>query len=494
MGNNDLAIRFTENKYSTRIEVSKELKMSLIDNIWANILSYRSAFNQYLNIKSIDRNSFLVCYCPTVTGSINELDAKLLRILREYMRMNPNNGDVKQFEDACLIKSLQSIADKYDLDVTEPYLRTLVQGDMREISSTHRILLHYLNALTLIKSKFSSPIDIDFLAELYAKLIGNPELTSFYRTTDDKNPENRVIIDRVYTCAPVNLIESLMNGLFAFIQGGKGSGLVKSIATYYYINYIRPFPSFSDEIALLMAKAVLAHSGLSEFGALIPLESLLTENQDVIAKLFLEVQKTNDLTYFVNYAVAYIDDKCEKVLDYIANRSSEQMKKDYYRAEEVASESAAPKVEVRHDPIPVEEDHPIITVIAPKEPIIEKKVAPVLEKKEAPIAPAVEKVETREVQIEKIAVSYIPPVLDEKQACRLEEHLLELDPSLKRNEAKFYARHCTLGKKYTIAQCKKALGCAYETARTSMDHLMDLGYYRKEMVKNKNVYTPIPRN
>jgi hypothetical protein len=27
-----------------------------------------------------------------------------------------------------------------------------------------------------------------------------------------------------------------------------------------------------------------------------------------------------------------------------------------------------------------------------------------------------------------------------------------------------------------------------------MDHLVELGYYRKEMVKNKNVYTPIPRN
>jgi len=491
MASNDLAIRFTETKYATRSEVGKELKMSLIDNIWANILSYRSAYNQYLNIKSVDRNSLLVCFCPTVSTSVNELEGKLLRILREYMRMNPSNGDAKQFEDAWLIKSLEFVASKYELDVTEPYLRSLVQGNVKEISNTHRVLKHYLNSLTFIKSKFSSPIDIDFLAELYAKIIGDPELTSFYRIKDDKNPENRVLIDPVYTAAPVHLIDSMMNDLFSFIQNGKSSGLVKSIATYYYVNYIRPFPSYNDEIALLMMKAVLAHTGLSELGVLLPFESLLNEKQDVIARLLVEVQKTNDLTYFINFAVPYISDKCEKVLDYIANRNSEEMKKDYYRIEEVSAETTEPVIEVKKEPII--EKEPL-----PREPIFTK---PELKQKETIVKPIeksepkpIEKEEVREILVEKIAVSYIPPVLDEKQACRLEEHLLELDPSLKRNEAKFYARHCTLGKKYTIAQCKKALGCAYETARTSMDHLMELGYYRKEMVKNKNVYTPIPRN
>ena len=81
----------------------------------------------------------------------------------------------------------------------------------------------------------------------------------------------------------------------------------------------------------------------------------------------------------------------------------------------------------------------------------------------------------------KLAVGYIPPAIDEKQAGRLERYLLESDPNLKRGEAKFYARHCTLGMIYTIAQYKKAIGCVYETARTSMDHLAELGYYKKDL-------------
>ena len=126
-------------------------------------------------------------------------------------------------------------------------------------------------------------------------------------------------------------------------------------------------------------------------------------------------------------------------------------------------------------------------IVEPAKPVeVQPKVAPV----EKPASAAV----VKEVQREEIAVSYIPPVLDERSACRLEEHLLELDPSMKRGEAHFYARHCTLGKRYTIQQYKRSIGCAYETARTSMDHLVAMGYYRKEMVKNKNVYTPIPRD
>jgi Fic family protein len=492
MASNDLAIRFTETKYATRSEVSKDLKMSLIDNIWSNILSYRSAFNQYLTLRSVDRNSLLVCFCPTVANSVNELEGKILRVLREYMRMSPLTGDAKHFEDAWMIKSLEYVAAKYDLDVTEPYLRSLVQGDVREISSSHRVLLNYMNALAFIKSKFSSPIDIDFFAELYAKAIGEAELTSFYRTENDKNAFNRVLIDPVYTSAPANLIETLMSELFAFIQNGKTSGLLKGIATYYYINYVRPFPSYNDEVALLMAKAVFAHTGMSELGLLLPLESLLNDKQDVLAKITLEVQKTNDLTYFVNFMVPYIDEKCDRILDYIANRSSEEMKSDYYRLEE------APAPIVQPEPKAVVQPEATL-LVEPEKAVYVTEVAPVKQEEpakviEKPEVRVLEKEEPREVMVEKIAVSYIPPVLDEKQAARLEEHLLELDPSLKRNEAKFYARHCTLGKKYTIAQCKKSLGCAYETARTTMEHLVELGYYRKEMVKNKHVYSPIPRD
>ena len=92
-----------------------------------------------------------------------------------------------------------------------------------------------------------------------------------------------------------------------------------------------------------------------------------------------------------------------------------------------------------------------------------------------------------------LAFNYAIPELDEKEAKRLESNLLELDVRLKKGEARFYARHCTLGRYYSIEQYKKLNRCVYETARTSMEHLVELGYYKKAKVGKKFVYTPIKR-
>jgi hypothetical protein len=126
-----------------------------------------------------------------------------------------------------------------------------------------------------------------------------------------------------------------------------------------------------------------------------------------------------------------------------------------------------------------------------------KPAEPVAAKQEEVEETSVEQPKKKTVKVtyiqEELAVAYIPVALDEKQAVLLEQDLLERDPELKKGEAKFYARHCTKGKKYTIAQYKKSLRCAYETARTSMDHLAELLYYRKEKIKNKYVYIPVER-
>lgn len=483
MAGNELAIRFTEKTYATKNEVSKELKMSLIDNIWRNILSYRSYFNHYLSIKSIEKNALMICLCPTVVNSISGVDNKLNRLTRDYSKLSVESGDLTYFENKCFNISLKVIAAISDLDVDDMYIRSLFNGELKSIDQPHQILKSYSDAIKFIKSKHKSPIDVDYLAELYSILTNNPNLVTFYRTEEDKNRENRVIIDRVYTAAPTANIEFMMDSLFTFINTSTLSASVKALTTYYYVSYIKPFPRYSDEIALLLAKAVLAKFDLEEFGALFPLESLLNEDLQLTAKLFVEVQKTNDITYFVNYGIKQLEKRCDELLDLLANREVMQIRKDFYRPEEPEVKEEVVEEQVIEEPVQHVEPTPVVAPAPAPVPAPVKK----------PVVEEVKPVVRQEVK-EEIAVGYIPPVLDEKAASRLEEHLLELDPSMKRGEAHFYARHCTIGKRYTIQQYKKSIGCAYETARTSMDHLVAMGYYRKEMVKNKNVYTPIPRN
>ena len=126
MANNELAIRFTENKYATKSEVARELKMSIIDNIWSNILSYRSTFNRYLTIKSIEKNQLVVCFCPSINALVNSADMKLIRLMREHSKLSNSNGEQKRFEDEGFIRSLSAVARKFDIEASEGYLRSLV--------------------------------------------------------------------------------------------------------------------------------------------------------------------------------------------------------------------------------------------------------------------------------------------------------------------------------------------------------------------------------
>ncbi len=504
MANNELAIRFTENNYATKQEVSKELKMSLIDNIWSNILSYRSNFNRYLSVRSIDRNQLLLCCCQTVTNKINIVETKLIKLMRDYMVSTSNPAKAKRFEEMELVKALEELVKEYKLSLDKNDLLNVTRGIIGPLDSSSKIISQYVDCLRYIKDRHVNPIDMDFLAELYSLLIGVKELTSFYRSKEDNNPENRVLIDRIYTCAPTNLIESMMNSLFSFLQTSNLSGLIKAIVTYYYINYIRPFPTHSDEIAVLMAKAVLAHNGLGEFGAFMPLEFLLTDNLELQAKIFVEVQKSNDVTYFVNYVLKVLEEKCVGLADDLVNLKAEELRSDFYRVEEEpkAQETISYQEPVKEQPR-YEEPKPVFNPAPAPQPVVEE-VKPVYQEpvREQP-APKVERVEQPKPVEKKpqavrsqdeIAISYIPPVLDEKQAARLEEHLLESNVMMKKGEAHFYARHCTLGKSYTIEQYKKCIGCAYETARTSMEHLVEMGYYTKEKVNNKKfVYSPVRR-
>lgn len=468
MGSNDLAIRFTENTYATKSEVSKELKISVIDGVWDKILSYRSPFYNYLTIKGVDKNQLRVCLCPTISNKACNAAKKLERLLGEYQKLDHVSKDADHFEQTQLIKALQNVALKNNLLSDEEKIRQVIHG------MGNRDLTNYLAALNYIKKHYSSNVDIDFLAELYSAVTGNNELTYFYRDFDGDDV-NASVISRVYSSAPHMLIEQMMNGLFNLIEHSSLDPLIIALISYYYVCFVKPFKNFNEEIAILIAKSVLAHSSVGEFAIYLPLESLLNEPAVEMSKCFHEVQVTSDVTYFLTYVLDAVSHYFDKMLDSIAEYTAAIMKKDFYRLDEEVKEEKVETISL-FDEQPAEEVKPVQE--APKPVEVKKEVV---------------KVQTIENRPQGLAVSYIPEELDEKSALRLERHLLELDLRLKKGQAYFYARHCTLGMYYTIEQYRKAVKCVYETARTSMDKLVEYGYYKKEAFGKKFVYTPVDR-
>ena len=491
MAGNDLAMRFTEEKYATKNEVARELKITSVDTFWANILAYRSNFYHYLTVRTIEKKMLLLCGCPAINSLSNNVEMKMIRVNREYGMLSPQSKGYRYLNQTFTKKILYILNEAEQLQVGEDFVNSVLRNEVVSALPNNMLLVNYINALNYIKKAYVNAIDEDFLAALYAKLLGTEELTEFYRSNDDRNPENRVLIDRVYTSAPWNIIDSMMNSLFTFIQTSTLSTSLKAVIVYFYINYVKPFNKYSEEVAVLLAKAVLAHEAFGETVVDLPLEQLLLLSNEEVARIYVEVQKTADVTYFVNYAFKHLSQYCESFLDEIAQGKVQELKADFYQADAKEEEIEVPAQEERVETVDLfeaaeeEEQQPEPQPAFREEPPVEQpKVVEEQPKKKT--------VKVTYVQ-EELAVAYIPVALDEKQAVLLEQDLLERDPELKKGEAKFYARHCTKGKKYTIAQYKKSLRCAYETARTSMDHLAELLYYRKEKVKNKYVYIPVEK-
>ena len=477
MGVNDIAVRYTEDRYATKNEVSKELKISVIDGVWDKILSYRAPFCHYLAIRGTDKNQLRVCLCPTISSSLNTVESKLLRIVSDANKLDSVNSDKQYFRQSCLVKNMQNVA-LANLSLSdEEHVRGVLLGTTHDVA-----LANYLKGLRYVEAKYANPINDDFLADLYSKVSGIDELTSFYRTKEIDDSGVNIVVSRVYKFAPTHMIEPMMESLFNFVEKTNVSPLCRSLISYYYIQFVRPFEKYNNEIAVLFAKAVLAHYSLGDFAIYIPLETFLNENEAETEKIFHDVQTSSDVTYYLTYALKFIGREFDKMLDSLAEFSAKVIKDDFYRLD------VEEKVE---EPIKKE-----------PEPIIEEVVRPVSTPKPEPVIKPVEvkPVEKKEVVkttlVEKpagLAVSYIPEELDEKTAARLEKHLLELDVRLSKGQAHFYARHCTLNMYYTIDQYKKATKCVYETARTSMDKLVEFGYYSKMQAGKKFVYTPVKR-
>ena len=211
-------------------------------------------------------------------------------------------------------------------------------------------------------------------------------------------------------------------------------------------------------MALLLSKYVLNSEGNNS--SYLPLEDYLLKLQDLeVKKVFIECDNSLDLTYFLIRFMDLISSSIKQVESAYTNVEEKQIEKEVLTTDEIEVEDN-------------QNDKKIVRRI-----INEENVPPV------------------GVNFErKISLPTIPSGLDEKDASLIAEHLLELCPTLKKGQAEFYARHCTIGKYYTIQQYKEFNNVAYETARTSMDNLALLEFYKKEKIRNKFVYTPVIRS
>lgn len=457
MTTRDLTVRFTEEIYATRRDVVRILNTSLIDSIWRNIEEYRSRFSRILSLSDLSQKAMYVTHCISISEKISQIERKFVRAMTNYAAFNKDDDERIVLKRENGFKILSYLANYYKLSYKDSDLNLIING--RNFDSKFDCLANYYHLLNYLNESYHPRIDEDFLANIYAKLNRQEELVSFYRNEPFKEVKE-VLIGQEDEFAPVQQIEPLMNDLFNFINKSETSFFVKIVAVYYFFDYVKPFTSLNKEVALLVMKNILITSDFGEVSTFIPLEVLLSKHEEKLKEVFREVQRTNDLTYALVAINELVLNEIESFLDLISNVKILEAKKEFHGLnEEEVVEEVIVKKEEKKTPLK-------ITPIKVKEVILPK---------ENEVNVEVEKVEKSE-EIRLVVRS-----------------LLESNPLLRPKQAKFYATHRSVGKYYTIAMYQKEMNVVYETARTSMEQLVSLGYYRRESVKNKFVYTPVQK-
>lgn len=494
MANKEIAIEYTEEQYFSRNEMSKNIGFQISDLMWKKVTDYRETFNYPLSLKWFGTRKLVLCIYPTFAGKVNQIESKINVFLNESSKLDKTNGSYQHFKLTNLKRCLNELVKKYNADISDSRLTKLIASE-NPFDQNEDKLVNYLTAIKYIEEKYTKNIDIDFLADLYSKITGVSELTYFYRDRNNAGVNSMAVISRVYDAAPCEYIDEMMNSLFEFIKSSSMPVIEKALLAYQYFIMIKPFRDYNEEMAALLFKAIVSHFSYGELGAYLNIECFLNQKEEVNRKINIEVQSNFDMTYFASVYVSLLETSIDGSIDLVREYSYKEFKQDFYQLDEDTKSNST----VEEKKTTVEETKPVEQVNEEKTNEPEKPIENLqtqsdeneFKNDEQPINV------TQSVKVTKstegLAINFIPPVLDEKVAQRLEQNLLEMDVLIKKGEAKFYARHCTLGMYYTIDQYKKTIKCVYETARTSMEHLVQLGYYSKKQVGKKFVYTPVER-
>lgn len=477
MANSPITVRFTDELYATRMDVVRILGTNLIDGLWNEIIKYRNGKKHIINVLDISHMPYFITYTDKVNAKISAIPQYFARFAGEFAGILGGEVTQKAVEKDLYRASLRAVAKLNNIQNSDISLDKVI--DHKAFEETHLILANYFEAISMLNPK--AKIDENFLANKLAILRGEQELTSFYRENDIETESSRYIISREYEAAPARDIEFLMNGLLAYLNDATEPLINKIAATIYMFDYGKPFEKYNNEMCLVILKQLCCAKN-----PYIPIENALAylNNFKVLSK---ETQKTRDLTYVFLPAADLIEKAVTSALDKVVQMNGHDVQQTYYAGDDkkefekefgIKPEEGvvAPKVEI-------EPAKPV------EQPKVEVKPEPVVEQPKVVVkpAPVVQKPIERTVQIKPVVVT------EEKELKKRAKQLLESDPYLKKAQADFYVRHCEIGKFYTIQQFKKEERVVYETARTSMENLVKLGYYRKEQIKNKFVYTPIEK-
>lgn len=472
MPTQDIGIRWSEEKYATKDEVRDAYNMSMIDNIWKQIIDYRRLYTKTLDLHNIDRTPYMVVVTQTIQLKVASVERRLSRILVKTHDMKAYGKEL--FAKRRYAKTIEVLDSNYKTNISQEMVSHLLDEDLSTIPSQYSLIYNYIRTLKYYASgHYTDIIDYRLLESILKQIQGvsfdNLTLEKEYRE-EEIETSHYYQNNYVYKAAPIERIADMIDELCNFVRESDLSPVIKAIVANYYLNYVKPFDYLNEEANALFAKICLGHFDFDEASMYLNFEKIVFDTDEKLNKISVECQKTLDLTYYVNYILDLLDEDLKDILDEIVLTERDEIKNEQIDLSEDEGLNAKSTVEEEAKP----SERSVAVMARPVEFVKLQEPSPYIGES-------------------NVALPVFPAGLKEQDVECIVTNLLEVYPYLKRTQAHFYACHCTIGKHYTISQFKKEENVAYETARTSMDFLAENGFYSKTKVRNKFVYSPVPR-
>ena len=472
MPTQDIGIRWSEEKYATKDEVRDAYNMSMIDNIWKQIIDYRRLYTKTLDLHNIDRTPYMVVVTQTIQLKVASVERRLSRILVKTHDMKAYGKEL--FAKRRYAKTIEVLDSNYKTNISQEMVSHLLDEDLSTIPSQYSLIYNYIRTLKYYASgHYTDIIDYRLLESILKQIQGvsfdNLKLEKEYRE-EEIETSHYYQNNYVYKAAPIERIADMIDELCNFVRESDLSPVIKAIVANYYLNYVKPFDYLNEEANALFAKICLGHFDFDEASMYLNFEKIVFDTDEKLNKISVECQKTLDLTYYVNYILDLLDEDLKDILDEIVLTERDEIKNEQIDLSEDEGLNAKSTVEEEAKP----SERSVAVMARPVEFVKPQEPSPYIGES-------------------NVALPVFPAGLKEQDVEGIVTNLLEVYPYLKRTQAHFYACHCTIGKHYTISQFKKEENVAYETARTSMDFLAENGFYSKTKVRNKFVYSPVPR-
>ncbi len=427
--------RFSEDVYASKEEVKAIYNTSDIDSVWDNILSYRYFYDAETDIQDTSNSHYKICLTRKLLGQAYSLQLKLSKDLIDLISLPSLLQG--QFLLERQVTSLTHTAKANSISISSNTIRRMANNEIESIPGDLFILKAFNTAFK--KASQLEKIELEDIETLNKLLSGMSE-------EDRVKYRNETNIDIINPLLEPNSedIPSHLEHLLTFLKDNDIPLLLRALTIIYVFDYLRPFEYCNEATGALLSKAFLKVNGLGLVGFTLDFESIAySQGQSFFARL-KNVESSLDLTYFLQPTLAFLSMDENNAASLLKEYSIQALQNKQTSANPTGEETLAPnEFKVEADPV-------------------------------------------------SYALPSFPMSSNMNEIEATARKLKEVYPQLKKKQAHFYAGHCTVGLYYTIEQFKKEENTVYETARTSMEDLANRGFYRKEQIGKKFVYTPVP--